>query len=313
MSQLLKGPVIAATPVFEPLLARATTGVTVCKTTPLHAVDMFRSPVETLVSGPLKPLMDDGATFLAFDATHESSFKTRLSTFSNNLPWKAYPGELYLSGDSLSLLLDATLDSTSPLYAKTQMVFLVLGSPSRKRVIVTEFLDALRLLHPDIVLQASASSISVWISGFPRRLKLCLVNEKYRSVADVLTNNKFPILQSAYDGSSIAMTAGAITAMVTRETKCAVNASLQYIYFALVRNYKVINRPFKFSDLMAANADVIKADQITYTGDVDALVAHTGIRRDDLWVFTFPPDGYSTFRALDFLTTSADWTGICLA
>ena len=298
----------------EPTITATTTAVTRSTTACLDSVDVFREPVKDSCDGPLGSLLGDGVSFLTFDATNERAFKSRLATFSSGLLWKFFPGELYLAGDSMSIVLDATLDATSTLYEKTSLDFFVLGTPLRKKEIVTDLLSGLRLLHPDVVLSKAAKCyISLWIAGFSRRVNLILVHEQYRRIDDVLPRKvDYTHLESAYDGATIAVTAAAITAMATRTTKCrhrGVNP-LHRMYPQLLRNYTVSNYAFKFTELMSACEDYMKAELYTYAGagNVSALMKYTGIPRDRMYVAVAAHDPLAYFML--FHMQVDDWVGV---
>ena len=107
---------------------------------------------------------------VVFDAACEVDFKARLDTFCDKLVWKAYPGELYVAdvtnGGSMSLLLDATLDSTSSVYAETDMSFVVLGSPGRKKEILEAVLVALGDRYGAMHVRAVGSCVTVLTRGW---------------------------------------------------------------------------------------------------------------------------------------------------
>jgi hypothetical protein len=232
------------------------------------------------------------SSYATFDASSEFAFKKKLQEFCSGsdgivgsppvpFVWKAFPGELFLAGGSMSVLLDATLDSSSFLYANSDLDFFVLGSSKRKQEIVDGFLSFLNVQYPCRAIGVSITGnavINVWISGWPRRIKLVLVNEGCEHIADALSQFDFTHLQCAYDGVAITMTAAAITAMATRETVYAFvkadtptgdvptgmhrhtfEIKLNRVYKAMIRNYTVRDCVFKFADIMTANKEYMNS------------------------------------------------------
>ena len=221
-------------------------------------------------------------THIAIDAASEVDFKARLDTFSGGLVWQ-FPGEVFLTGGSMSVALDATLDATSPLYAKTDLDFVILGSSGRKREIVKGIFQDFNTRHDDIATYITGCCIYVYIAKTSRRYCFVLAHEKYASIADVLAEMDGPHNQLAYDGVTITMTTAAVTAMATRETRFAFNSVATH-YKALIRNYVLsgpVDRcfvnptapsPFSFVDLVTHSATP-GATELPHHTDLSVSVA----------------------------------------
>lgn len=158
------------------------------------------------------------------DMQHELRFNTTLRELA--MPFdnimhilKKYPKQIYLTGGIVNLALDPLIDTTTPIFAKSDIDMFILVEPRERMKIVTDILTYLYSVctYAKMCVGVRGSVIYVWHNCFKRMIQLILIDTKnYQTIDSVIKGFDLDNIAVAYDGRELIIQLRALQAMNTR-------------------------------------------------------------------------------------------------
>lgn len=179
----------------------------------------------------------DGNDIVRIDMQHEQRFNDTLKSLAR--PYETisrilakYPKQVYMAGGLVNLALDPLIDSTNPVFAKSDIDLFILAEPGERMKIVTDILNYLygSLGHDDndmnrycllndsqMCVGVRGSVVYVWHNRFKRMIQLVLMDIKnYPTIDSVIKGFDLDNIAVAYSGREIIIQQRAWQAMITR-------------------------------------------------------------------------------------------------